>query len=103
MDQLLPRLLLVVAIVAAVVFDWPRAVAGAVVGFAARWIPSRVHPFVVGVAGVVVVAGAAELVYPLFWRSYQASLEGLAGGLAVAGMCAFGLSRLIGGLIGRPD
>jgi hypothetical protein len=87
------------ALAISVVFDWPRALAGAVIGFVMKWVPLRVHPLVVGAIGVPVAAALGEFLYPWLYTGYQPSWYGFLGGLFVSGVCAIGLWRVFAGIL----
>ncbi len=52
--------------VGAFILDWPRAVAGLVLGMVCRYLP---YGTIMVPAGVVLVSGLAEFVYPWFGRT----------------------------------
>lgn len=60
MDDLLFKLLAGIALIAMLIFDWPRAVAGAALGLVAR---NFGRPWIVIPIGVIAIAGLGELVY----------------------------------------
>jgi len=64
--------------VAAFVLDWPRALAGVIFGLLSRFLP---YATIVVPIGVIVIAAAGEILYPLFDRTSGASLSSFALGL----------------------
>ena len=92
MDELAVRLLAIVALIVTIYFDWPRALAGAVVGLAGRWLRRR---WLIIPAGVVTVAGAGELIYGLLGRGGSPSWASFTAGLLIAGICALGVFAAI--------
>lgn len=92
MDEIAIKILAVVALIVAILFDWPRALAGAVVGLAGRWMRRR---WLIIPAGVVVVAGAGELIYGLVGRGGSPSWSSFSAGLLISGICAMGVFAAI--------
>lgn len=103
MDQgLIAKILAGLAVAAAVVFDWPRAIAGLAVGFAARRVG---YPYVTIPAGVALVSGLGEVIYALIGRTAAMSGWGFALGCVAAGATAIGvfwLFRWIAGEVEAP-
>ena len=64
--------------VAAFVLDWPRALAGVIFGILSRFLP---YATIVVPLGVVVVAIAGEVIYPMVGRTAGPSLWSFALGL----------------------
>lgn len=90
-EDLIAKVVVAIILIAAVVFDWPRALGGAIVGLAAWRVGS---PYLTIPAGVLIVAGLGELIYraagyadALTWPSFWA-------GVVAAGAGAIGLVRL---------
>ncbi len=72
-----------VAMSAAFVIDWPRAVLGLLLGALCRFLP---YGTIVVPAGVILVSALTEVVEPLVGRTLEQHLWGFALGLfAVAG------------------
>jgi hypothetical protein len=92
MDETFGKIVAALVIVSAVVFDWPRALAGAVVGFGARRLG---YVWTMIPAGVVLVAALGEVIYPLIGRSDAMSWNGFTLGLIAAGATAVGLFRVL--------
>lgn len=92
MDEILPTLIGIILLLVTVVLDWPRAVAGMIIGVGARRIG---RPWMLIPIGAVVVAGAGELVYAHFGRGGAPSWQSFSVGLIVAVVCAFGLHRVV--------
>lgn len=92
MDEILPTVIAIVLVIAAVVYDWPRALAGLIVGVGARQIG---RPWVLIPVGVLLTAAAGEFVYKLVGYDHQPSWKSFGLGVAVAGVCAFGLHRVL--------
>jgi hypothetical protein len=86
------RLVIALVMIAAVVFDWPRALAGLAVGYAGQRSAS---PKLVTTAGVVAVSAIGEVIYPLIGRTAHMSGGSFMFGLIAAGITAFGLFRLL--------
>jgi len=90
-EDLLSKVVVAVLIIAAVVFDWPRALGGALVGLAA-W---RVGwPYVTIPVGVAVIAGLGELIYRAMGYADALSWPSFWTGIVAAGVGAIGLARL---------
>ncbi|MBY0562191.1 hypothetical protein [Hyphomicrobium sp.] len=69
--------------VGAFILDWPRAVAGLALGIICRYLP---YGTIFIPAGVILVSGAAELLYPWFGRTTEPHFWSFFFGLfAVAG------------------
>jgi hypothetical protein len=82
------------AVIAAVVFDWPRAIAGVLLGFIVR--RSAISSAMAALAvGVVAIAGLGELIYPLIGRTASASWGSFTLGLISSGATAYGLFRYL--------
>lgn len=94
MDDTFGKIIGALAVLAAVIFDWPRAIAGAVYGFFVRRSTIG-YPLVALVAGVVVIAGLGELIYPLIGRTAAASWGSFTLGLVSSGATAYGLFRYL--------
>lgn len=92
-SDLATKLIFVLVAVGAVIFDWPRALAGLVVGYAGQRSSS---PKLVTSAGVVAVAALGEVIYALIGRTAGMSGPSFLFGLFVAGITAFGLFRILG-------
>ncbi len=92
MDELAVKILAVVALIVAIVFDWPRALAGALVGLAGRWMR---RPWLVIPVGVVAVAGIGELIYGLIGRGGSPSWPSFSSGFLISGICAMGVFAAI--------
>ena len=71
MEDTFGKIIGALAVLAAVVFDWPHALAGAIYGFFVRRATFG-YPLLALVAGVVVIAGLGELIYPLIGRTAAA-------------------------------
>ena len=111
MDELFPSVIVIVALLAAIVFDWPRAVAGACLGVAIRWLPWRlpaclsgsiprwVASWLLGGTGVAAITLVGEFVYPLFWRGHHTSSASLVIGAIVSSVCALGVFRVAGSML----
>ncbi len=90
-EDLLAKVVVGLILVAAVVFDWPRALGGALVGLAA-W---RVGwPYVTIPAGVLIVAGLGELFYRVIGYADALTWTSFSAGVVAAGAGAIGLARL---------
>lgn len=92
MEDAFGKLIAAAAVLLAVIYDWPRAIAGLVAGFAVRRVGFG-YPTVVLVVAVVVIAGLGELIYPLIGRSDGASWPSFTLGLVSAGATGYGLFR----------
>lgn len=92
MDEFLPTLIGIVLVIAAVVYDWPRALAGLIIGVGVRRIG---RPWVLIPIGVVLAAAAGEFAYKLVGYAHEPSWKSFGLGVAVAGVCAFGLHRVL--------
>jgi hypothetical protein len=60
MDDLLAKIIGGIALLIMLFFDWPRAIAGSVLGLVAR---NFGRPWIVIPIGVIVIAGLGELIY----------------------------------------
>lgn len=92
MDDILPTIIAVLLVIAAVVFDWPRAVAGLIIGIGARRIG---RAWLLIPIGVVAVAAVGEFIYPLLGRTSGPGWPSFGTGLVSAGACAYGLHRVL--------
>ena len=92
MDDAIFKLIAVGAVLLAVVFDWPRALAGLVVGYVGR---RSGHAWLAIPAGVALVAALGEVIYPLIGRTAGASWGSFSLGLIAAGATAAGLFRVL--------
>ena len=92
MDELAVKILAIVALIVAIVFDWPRALAGALVGLAGRWMR---RPWLVIPIGVLAVAGIGELIYGLLGRAGSPGWPSFSAGLLISGICAMGVFAAI--------
>lgn len=95
-SDLVTKLVVALVMIGAVVFDWPRALGGFVVGYGAQRTAS---PKLATIAGVVAVSAIGELIYPLIGRTAHMSGGSFVFGLIAAGITAFGLFRLLGMLL----
>lgn len=84
------KIVAIVFVVAAAIFDWPRTLAGLAVGYAGR---RSGYPRLAIPLGVVAVAAAGELIYPLIGRTAEANWGSFAIGLVAAGVAAVGFLR----------
>ncbi len=93
MDEILPNIIGFIVLLIIVVFDWPRALAGFIIGVGARQIG---RPWLIIPVGVVLVAGGGELVYQMIGRGQgHPSWQSFGLGVVVAGACAYGLHRML--------
>lgn len=90
-EDLLAKAVVGLILVAAVVFDWPRALGGALVGLAAWRVGS---PYVTIPLGVALVAGLGELIYRAVGYADALSWPSFWAGVVAAGAGAIGLTRL---------
>ncbi|NOT71728.1 MAG: hypothetical protein HOP09_10735 [Hyphomicrobium sp.] len=100
MEEAVGKIFGVIAIIAAVVFDWPRAIAGVLLGFFVRR-SAFAYPMIVLIAGVVAIAGIGELIYPLIGRTASANWGSFTLGLVSSGATAYGLFRYIFSIFGN--
>lgn len=90
-NTLVAKVLVALIVVAAVILDWPRAIAGFILGWTVRlnrW------PFWVTILGIVAIAAAGELFYSVIGRSAGVSSFGFLAGCVAAGATAVGLLRV---------
>lgn len=92
MDDTIGKLVAALVLIAAVIFDWPRALAGLAVGYGARRLG---YVWTMIPAGVVLVAAVGEVIYPLIGRSDAMSWGGFTLGIIAAGATAVGLFRML--------
>ncbi len=90
-EDLLAKAIVAVILIAAVVFDWPRALGGALVGLAAWRVGS---PYLTIPLGVLLVSGLGELVYRAAGYADALSWPSFWAGIVAAGAGAIGVSRL---------
>jgi hypothetical protein len=83
MDDLLAKLLGGIALIVMLFFDWPRAVAGAVLGFVAR---NFGRPWIVIPIGVIAIAGLGELLYSAVGFREAVTRDGFILGLVTSGV-----------------
>lgn len=95
-SDLITKAILALVMISAVVFDWPRALAGLVVGYAGR---RSAAPRLVTIAGVIAVSAIGEVIYPLIGRTSHMSSGSFLFGSIAAGVTAFGLFRLLAMLL----
>lgn len=86
------KIIVALVTLAAVVFDWPRALAGLAVGYAGR---RSAQPRIVTPLGVVGVAAAGEVLYPIVGRTAGMSSGSFVFGLIAAGAAAYGVHRVL--------
>lgn len=92
MEDTFGKIIGALAVLAMVIFDWPRAAAGALLGFLVRR-SAIAYPIVGIVIGVVVIAALGELIYPLIGRTTAASWSSFTLGLVSSAATAYGLFR----------
>ncbi len=90
-EDFIGKIMFGLVVLAAVVFDWPRALAGFVVGFAGRRM--RYHWIWIAI-GAVLVAAAGELIYSIIGRTPGMDWGSFTWGLIAAGAGALGVMRL---------
>ena len=91
--DVIAKLVAAAVVLAAVVLDWPRALAGLAVGFAARRIAQPLWLTIP--AGVIAVSALGEVIYPLIGRTGAMSWGSFTFGLIAAGATAYGLHRAL--------
>lgn len=89
LDDLPAALILIVVTIGALIYDWPRAVAGLAVGVVTR------RRFLNTSLGALGVAVAGEGIYALMGRSGAPSSLSFGVGLFVASICAFGVLKFL--------
>lgn len=95
-SDLITKLVIALVMISAVIFDWPRALGGLIVGYAGQRSAS---PKLVTSVGVVAVSAIGEVIYPLIGRTAHMSSGSFMFGLIAAGITAFGLFRLLAVLL----
>ena len=98
MEDAFGKLFGALLVLLAVVFDWPRALAGLLAGFGVRRMGFG-YPMVAIVVAVVAIAGLGELIYPLIGRTDGPSWNSFIIGLVSAGATAYGLFRWFSNMI----
>jgi hypothetical protein len=91
-EDLLAKIVVGLILLVAVVFDWPRALGGVLVGLTARRIG---WPYLTIPAGVAIVAGVGEVLYAALGYADALSWASFAGGCIAAGATAVGMRRLL--------
>ncbi len=91
-DETLVKIVVGIALIIAILFDWPRAIAGVVVGIAGRLLK---QPWWMILVGVVLVAGLGEVIYATIGRTSGMSWPSFWYGFMVAGATASGLHRVL--------
>ncbi len=91
MEDAFGKLFGALLVLLAVVFDWPRALAGLLAGFGVRRMGFG-YP-------TVAIAGLGELIYPLIGRTDGPSWNSFIIGLVSAGATAYGLFRWFSNMI----
>jgi hypothetical protein len=91
-EDLLAKIVVGLILLVAVVFDWPRAIGGVLVGLAAQRIGS---PYLTIPTGVAIVAGVGELIYAALGYADAFSWPSFMGGCIAAGATAVGMRRLL--------
>lgn len=95
-DNLFGKIIAAVLIISAIIFDWPRALAGAVAGYGSR----RMGYLYVRIPIIAVVVSAlGEAIYALIGRTGGITWDGFILGCLVAGFAALGLTRMLSWLI----
>lgn len=97
MDDVFGKIIAAIVVLSAVVFDWPRALAGLAVGYMGR---KSGYPKLAIPLGVLGVAGIGELIYSLIGRTAGMSWSSFTFGAIAAGATAFGLFRVLWGIAG---
>lgn len=92
LDDIPAALILIVVTIGALIYDWPRALAGLVVGLVARRTRRRFLSTSLGALGV---AAAGEGIYAVTGRGGAPSLLSFGIGLFVAAVCAFGALKFL--------
>ena len=92
-DDIIAKILVAIVVIGAVIFDWPRALAGFAIGFAGRRMR---YSWIVIAVGVVLVAAAGEVIYAAIGRTSGMSWGTMTWGLIAAGAGAVGFFRMLG-------
>lgn len=92
LDDLPAALILIVVTIGALIYDWPRALAGLVVGVVTRRTRRRFLNTWLGSLGV---AAAGEAIYAAIGRHGAPSTLSFGVGLFVAAICAFGVLKFL--------
>lgn len=92
MNDMWGKFIAAAAVVLAIIYDWPRAIAGLLAGFGVRRLGFS-YPTAALVVAVIAIAGLGELIYPLIGRTSAASWPSFTLGLISAGATAYGLFR----------
>ena len=99
-EDIIGKIMFGLVVVAAVVFDWPRALAGSVVGFAGRHM--RYHWIWIAI-GAVLVTAAGELIYSIIGRTPGMAWGSFTTGLIASGAGALGVMRLVSYMMGDVE
>lgn len=91
-SDLVGKIVVALVTIAAVIFDWPRALAGLAVGYAGR---RSGYPMIAIPAGVITVAALGELIYSMMGRTAGMSWGSFTLGLIAAGATAYGIHRIL--------
>ena len=81
-----------VAIVGAVILDWPRALAGVIIGWAGVHVP---YATILVPSGVIAVAALGEVFYPSIGRTIEPEWLSFATGVVSAGAAAIATFRVL--------
>jgi hypothetical protein len=92
-DETVFKIIIGIALIIAIFLDWPRALAGALVGFVGRRLK---QPWWMVLVGVVLVAALGEFIYAAIGRTSGMSWGTFNYGVLIAGACALGLMRFVG-------
>jgi len=91
-SDLVGKIVVALVTIAAVIFDWPRALAGLAAGYAGR---RSGYPMIAIPAGVVTVAALGEVIYSAIGRTAGMSWGSFTLGLIAAGATAYGIHRIL--------
>jgi hypothetical protein len=91
-SDLAGKIIVALVAIAAVIFDWPRALAGLAVGYAGR---RSGYPMIAIPAGVVAVSAIGEVIYSVIGRTSGMGWGSFLFGLIAAGATAYGIHRVL--------
>lgn len=91
-SDLATKVIVALVAIGAVIFDWPRALAGLAVGYAGR---RTNYPKFAIPLGVAAVSAAGEVIYSLTGRTAGMGWGSFVFGLIAAGVTAYGLHRVL--------
>jgi hypothetical protein len=89
LEDLFSKLIALIAVIVMLFFDWPRAIAGAVLGLVAL---NFGRPWIVLPIGILAIAGIGEVLYAATGFREAMTSEGLMLGVVTSAITAFAVT-----------